>query len=187
MKRITILVAAMALATAACAGGSTSGGAAAAPAAPAAETSEPTAATGAAPTATQQPEAKATMTWDGTTCTYAGPTVVPLGTRLTVTLANTPEAETGGRQGVAFILARVDDGITQADFEAWAKVHPRGSDVPPWLDANGTQIVYPEQVKDGLPLVARQLNASRFMTMCAEAPEDGEAMHFGSIIETAGG
>jgi hypothetical protein len=189
MKRITILVAAVALATAACAGSSTSGGttAPAATSVTPAETPADAPAATAAPTATQQPEATATMTWDGTTCTYAGPTVVPRGARLTVALTNTPEAETGGREGAAFILAKIDDGITQADFDAWTKDHPKGSDVPPWLDQLGTQIVYPQQVRDGLPLVARQLNASRFLILCGETPNDGQAMHFGSIIETTGG
>ncbi len=190
MKRITILVAAMALATAACAGGSASDSTTAAPVATVgapAETPADAPAATVAPTATQQPEAAATMTWDGTTCTYAGPTVVPRGARLTVTLTNTPEAEAGGRDGAGFLLAKVDDGITQADFDAWVKDHPKGSDIPPWLDGAGTQIVYPEQVKDGLPLVARQLNANRFMTLCGETPKDGQAMHFGAIIETTGG
>jgi hypothetical protein len=124
------------------------------------------------------------MTWDGTTCTYAGPTVVPRGARFTVALTNTPESESGGRQGAGFLIFKVDDNITQADFDAWAKEHPKGSEVPAWVDQQSVQIVYPAQVKEGLPLVARGLMANRLMVACGEAPEDGEAMHFGAIIET---
>ena len=66
----------------------------------------------------------------------------------------------------------------------WAKDHPKGSDTPPWVDLQSVQIVYPAQVKEGLPLVARGLMANRLMVACGEAPEDGEAMHFGAVIET---
>ena len=185
MKGITLLVAAMALATVACGGGSSASAPAATDTTPAAETVPPAVTT--APAATPQPEATAAMTWDGTTCTYAGPTVVPQGTRLTVALTNTEGSMSGGRDGAAFLLMKVDDGITQQDFEAWGKDHPKGSDVPPWVDQISVQIVYPEQVKEGVDLVARQLNASRFILACGESPKDGEAMHFGTILETKEG
>lgn len=187
MKRITILVAAMALAAAACTSGSTAGSTQQAPAtaaAPLSSTDELWVTV--EPTPTPQPEATATMSWDGTTCTYAGPTVLPRGTRLTVALTNTPEAVTGGRDGAAFILVNVDDNITKADFDAYKASHA-SSDIPPWVDNAGGLIVYPDQVKEGLPLVAQQLNANRFMAMCGESPKDGQAMHFGSIIEIKGG
>jgi pyruvate/2-oxoglutarate dehydrogenase complex dihydrolipoamide acyltransferase (E2) component len=186
MKRIMILVATMAVAAAACTSGSASDSATPAPAAatPApAEVTEP--ATAAAPAATEQPEATATMSWDGTTCTYAGPTVVPRGARLTVALTNTPESASGGRDGAAFILVKVDDNITKEDFDAYKASH-EPSDTPPWVDDAGGLIVYPDQVKDGLPLIARGLTANRFMILCGESPKDGQEMHFGSIIETKG-
>jgi hypothetical protein len=187
MKRIMILVATMAFAAAACTGGSASSSVTPEPAvatpAPAVAT-EP--ATEAAPAATDQPEATATMSWDGTTCTYAGPTVVPRGARLTVALTNTPESTSGGRDGAGFILVKIDDNISKADFDAFKASH-EPSDTPSWVDQAGGLIVYPDQVKEGLPLVAQNLNANRFMILCGESPKDGQAMHFGSIIETTGG
>lgn len=187
MKRIMILVATMAFAAAACTSGSASSSVTPEPAvATTAQVAATEPATEAAPAATEQPEATATMRWDGTTCTYAGPTVVPRGSRLTVALTNTPESTSSGRDGAAFVLVKVDDTITRDDFDAYTATH-KTTDVPPWVDDAGGLIVYPDQVKEGLPLVAQDLNANRFMLLCSEPPEDGQAMHFGSIIETTGG
>ena len=128
MGRLTTLIWALVLVVAAC------GGAASPPATPAPATSTPAAAT-AAPTATV-PTATAAqiavqVTFDGKTCTYAGPSTVPAGSTLVWTYANTPLPIDG--YGSGLFVAPVADGTTWEQILAYLAGEPRASVVPPWL------------------------------------------------------
>ena len=88
-----------------------------------------------APTAT--PAAiSATVTFDGQTCTYAGPPVIPRGTAVTFTLVNTP-AWAQGSLGAGLFVTPVLDGTSWEQILAYTETH-HFFPVPDWMRIPGT-------------------------------------------------
>jgi hypothetical protein len=186
MSRLFILVAAVALAAVACtttgSGGATTG--------PAVATSAPAAAE--APAATPAPTAAATdpqqidvrVSWDGVACTYTGPTDIPRGARMTFAMTNTDTALKDGHDGAVLVFAAVDAGTAKSDFEAWKVEHPKGSQIPPWLDqAELIGPLYPEGAAAG-DTMSHVMTADQYIVLCGESPKDGEAVHLATFLET---
>jgi len=129
MKRFTTWIGTLALVVAACsAGASPSATPVPATPTPAATTAAPTAP---APTATPA-QIAVQVTFDGTTCTYAGPSTVPAGAVLVFTYANTPLPIAD--YGSGLVVAPVDDGTTWEQILAYIAADTRESFVPPWLE-----------------------------------------------------
>lgn len=145
MRKLTTFVGLLALVVAAC-------GASASPSPVPTETPAPTGAATAAPTAA--PTASATVTFDGATCAYSGPTVVPAGTKLTIEFQNTPAAiQASTNQGATsigsdLVILPVKPGTTEATLEATMPA-PEGTkgdwDVPDWAIASGQSVIYGPQ------------------------------------------
>lgn len=133
MRRFTTLIGALVLVVAACSGN-------ASPAAtPGPGTATPLAASPGPPTATPTatPAAiSATVTFDGQTCTYAGPAVIPRGAAVTFTLVNTP-AWAKGSTGAGLFVTPVQDGTTWEQVLAWAETH-HVFPFPEWMRIPGT-------------------------------------------------
>lgn len=137
MGRFTTLIGSLALVVAAC-GEAASPAATPAPATPAPATAKPVAATpaptGPAPTATAELIA-VKVSFDGKTCTYAGPSTVPTGSTLEWTFANTPLPVAAYVS--VLVVAPVVDGTTWEQILAYLADEPRASVVPPWLKLPG--------------------------------------------------
>jgi hypothetical protein len=179
------LVAALAVTVAACSAGSGSATEPAVTPDPATAAAAVTAAPTKAP-ATPEPSASAVeipvaVVWDGKACTYTGPTDIPRGAQMTFTMTNTPEAMKGSI-GAALVFFHVDDGITAADFDAWVAKHPRGSDIPPWVDkAEIIGPLYPESAATG-ETMSHVMTSNEYMVTCGMSPKEGEAMHLATIL-----
>jgi hypothetical protein len=182
MKRCTALVAALALVTAGCR---------------AATTPTPTAtlATRApAPTTTPAPAAPApssaarlipaTVTFDGSTCTYAGPTVVPTGSVIEWTLVNTPAALDGSIGG-AILAFPVKPGTTWEDVVAYHATNDSLFDPPPWL-GNTYQFWTPEDAAAGVPM-RTLVGPYALMVSCANADGDDPRVFPAVLIQVMKG
>lgn len=174
MKRFTTLIGTLALAVAACGG-----------AASTAPTEVPATATpAAAPTpataepATPSPAAFITVTvsFDGETCTYSGPSVVPHGSTLVFTLENSPAAMADGI-GAALIVLPVLDGTTwervladtanakQTDTPAWAVIPGAGSD-----GLAEVEVLYPNSAALGT-ILTTEMTRSTYYVGCGTSFE----------------
>jgi hypothetical protein len=129
MRRVTTLIGALVLVVAACSGS----------ASPAATPGPATAAPPAAMPGAATPIAaaiSATVTFDGQSCAYDGPPVIPRGSAVTFTLVNTPAWENGSL-GAGLLVSPVLDGTTWAQVLAYAEtrhVFP----LPDWMRIPGT-------------------------------------------------
>jgi hypothetical protein len=147
MRRRATLAAALALALAACA---------AAPVVdptPTPPTPTPEPARPAPPTPSPTPAAvliPVTVSFDGVTCTYAGPKVVPIGSAIEWTLVNTPAALDGSIGG-GLLVSPVAFGTTWEDVAAWTAEHGSLFEAPPFL-RNDAQIWTPEDAAAGVPM-----------------------------------
>jgi hypothetical protein len=185
MGRMIILVAALAVTVAACSAGRGSATGPAVTPAPATAQATMKAAPMKVP-ATPEPSATpveipVAVVWDGKDCTYTGPTDIPRGARMTFTMTNTPQAMKGS-VGAALVFFHVDDGITAADSDAWTAKHPRGSDVPPWVDQ--VELIgplYPESAATG-ETMSHVMTSNEYMVVCAMSPNEGEAVHLATIL-----
>ena len=136
--------------------------------------------------ATLEPSAAAVeipvaVVWDGKDCTYTGPSDIPRGARMTFTMTNTPKAMEGS-VGAALLFMHVDDGITASDFDAWTAEHPRGSQIPPWVDQ--MELIgplYPEGAAAG-DTMSHVMTSNQYAVVCAMSPADGEAIHLASLL-----
>lgn len=185
MGRMITLVAALAVTVAACSAGASSSTRPAATPAPAATEAAATEAATKAPAATEPSaspvEIPVAVVWDGKACTYTGPTDIPRGARMTFTMTNTPEAMEGS-VGAALLFMHVDDGITAADFDAWMAKHPRGSEIPPWVDQ--MELIgplYPEGAAAG-DTMSHVMTSNEYVVVCGRSPNEGEAMHLATIL-----
>jgi hypothetical protein len=88
-----------------------------------------------APTATRL-VISADVTFDGNTCTYAGPSVVPRGAIVAFGLTNTPAALKITAGATLFVMP-VRDGTTWDEIVAYMKAHHHVSDVPDWARIPG--------------------------------------------------
>ncbi len=134
MRRFTTLIGTLVLVVAACSGSASP------TATPGPATATPVAATPATP-ATPAPTAtpaaiSAAVTFDGQTCAYAGPPVIPRGTTVTFTLVNTPAWEKGSL-GAALLVTPVLDGTSWEQVLAYAETH-HVFPFPEWMRIPGT-------------------------------------------------
>ena len=138
-----------------------------------------------APTAT--PVAiSATVTFDGQTCTYAGPAVVPRGAAVTFTLVNTP-AWAKGSLGAALLVAPVRDGTTWEQVLAYAEkrhVFP----LPEWILIPGTGVgpygADAEGLGEALSLIPDEarvdktgtivMTRDQYVVVCNTHPDEGQ-------------
>ncbi len=176
MGRFKALIGVVALVVTGCAGAAspaasqglatqTPGVASAAPSAP-----EPT------PTAVIIP---VQVTFDGKTCTYAGPSTVPAGTTLEWTFANTPLAIDG--YGSGLFVAPVVDGTTWEQILSDLASEPRASVVPDWLKIPGLpggpyQLIaslYDDSAAAGITLKTT-LARDAYYVGCNTNPEGGD-------------
>ena len=179
MRRFTTLTLALALVVAACtSSGSTSSAPSQVPATAAPATAAPAQVTP-APTATPVAIA-ATVTFDGQTCVYAGPSVIPRGASVTFKLTNTPAALKDS-QGAALLVMPVVDGTTWDRILADVATYKQ-SEEPPWVflpDGVGdreVQILYPSSATAGATLtVAMHRNAYLVDCGTSAAPETDRA------------
>lgn len=167
MGRLTIAMTALALVAAAC-------GSDAAPASTRApETLAPAPTMTPAPAASEPSSAArlipATVTFDGSTCTYAGPTVVPTGSVIEWTLINTPAALDGSIGG-AILVFPVKPGTSWEDVVAFRAKNDSLFDPPPWL-GNSYQFWTPEDAAAG---VAMRTLAGLYALMVNCANADGD-------------
>jgi len=174
MRRFTTLLGALALAVAAC-GGAASPAPTQVPATPTpAETPAPSTA---APV-TPSPAAFITVSvsFDGETCTYSGPSVVPHGSTLVFTLENTTAAMADGI-GAALIVLPVLDGTTweqvladtakakQTDTPDWAIIPGAGSD-----GLAEVEILYPNSAALGT-ILTTEMTRSTYYVGCGTSFE----------------
>ena len=119
----------------------------------------------------------AAVTFDGKTCTYAGPTVIPRGTEVAFTLNDTPAALKNSR-GAALYVVPVVDGTTWDQILAYSKAHRKASDYPDWavlpdVGINEAVILYPESAVAGDALTVA-MTRNLYDIMCVLVPEEGE-------------
>jgi hypothetical protein len=168
MRRFTTLFGAVALAIAAC-GGAASPTPIPTPAATAAPVT-PTPAASPSPAAFIQ----AKVTFDGKTCTYAGPTTVPHGSTLVFTMENTPAASA---DAAALLVLPVLDGtsweqvvadtakLKQTDVPAWAVIPGAGSD-----GLAEVEILYPTSAALGT-ILTTEMTRNTYYVGCGTTPE----------------
>jgi hypothetical protein len=174
MRRFTTLIGTLALGVAAC-----GGAASPAPTAmPATATPAATPAPATAEPATPSPAAfiSVSVTFDGETCTYSGPSVVPHGSTLVFTLENTTAAMADGI-GAALVVLPVVDGTTweqvladtaklkQTDTPAWAVIPGAGSD-----GLAEVEILYPNSAALGT-ILTTEMERSTYYVGCGTSYE----------------
>ncbi len=173
MGRVTAMIGALALVVAACSG-SVAPTATPAPVTPGL-TATPAPVTP-APTTTPL-VLPAALTWDGATCTYAGPSVVPRGSVVSFTLSNDP-ALTGAKRA-ELLIGPALAGTTWEQVVAYANTH-KASEPAPWAympDGVGimeSAILSPDQAAHGgsLPMA---MTRSIYFVMCAVGPDPDKA------------
>ncbi len=133
MGRLMTSVAAVALLVSACGSAATS----AAPSVPAQAPTATVAPATAAPTPLASEAAIAVkVTFDGETCTYAGPSVVPSGAVIEWSMENTPEAFKSTK-GAGLLVLPVADGTTRDEIVEYTSTHG-ASEIPDWAYVPGT-------------------------------------------------
>lgn len=169
MRRLTTLIGALALVAAAC----STGNAPTPTAVPATGTPAATATALATPTAKASAlTLSARVTWDGQTCTYAGPMVVPRGAMVNFALANTPSALKGGLKGASLYVVPVEQGTTWEMITGQANDSPRPNvdDPPNWAFADQVRIMDVTATTGGT--LGVPMTYSLYDVMCVTA-EDG--------------
>ena len=186
MGRFTTFIGALALVIAACSGSAspaTTPGLAAAT--PASATPAPTAAPAAI---------SATVTFDGQSCKYAGPAVVPLGAAVSFTLVNT-SAWAKGSLGAALLVTPVQDGTTWAQVLAYAEtrhVFP----LPEWMRIPGTEGMgeVPGEALSMIPLEGRSdysgttvMTRNLYLVVCNTSPDEGQVPYPAILLQVMRG
>lgn len=191
MRRFTTLMTAMVLVLAAC---GTSATTLASPAAPPPSAAPVTAAPATPPptaTAAPTPDVLAvSVTFDGRTCTYAGPPVLPVGTALAFTLTNTPATLDAATPPAGLVVVPVVDGTTWEQIQA-DLVKYKASEVPDWAripgagadgldEANGLS---PEGAAAGNVLVTR-LTRDAYYVGCHTSAKTTDTPHGAILLRT---
>ena len=174
MRRFTTLIGTLALAVAACGG-------AASPTpteVPATATPAATSTPATAEPVTPSPAAFITVSvsFDGETCTYSGPSVVPHGSTLVFTLENTTAAMADGI-GAALIVLPVLDGTTWEQVLA-DTAKAKQTDTPPWAVIPGAgsdglaevEILYPNSAALGT-ILTTEMTRSTYYVGCGTSFE----------------
>jgi hypothetical protein len=112
----------------------------------------------------------ATVTWDGQTCTYAGPTVIPRGATLNFAITNTPAALQGGLKGASLYVVPVADGTTWQMITADAYGPPRNNvnNPPSWVLVDEVRILDVTSTTGGTLGVVMTNNLYDIMCVTAE-------------------
>jgi hypothetical protein len=171
MRRITTILGAMALAVAACAGTSPTPTPNPATPTPVQPTAAPVTV---APQATLLP-ISAAVTFDGKTCTYSGPTVIPRDAAITFTMTNTPAALQGS-VGAALIVGPVVDGTTWQQILDYMATNPVSKE-PDWVFLPGigdraAQILYPESAAAGTTMRVVPTMELDYLVICGTPPDE---------------
>jgi hypothetical protein len=162
MKRITIIPAALVIAVAACTGGASQVASPVDDGAAATEVAAP-----ANPLPTPTPEwLEVSVTFDGTTCDYRGPTVVPRGQLAKFSFANIGPAATDGRLAAILIVGPALAGTT---WETMVNDTTPASELPPtWADPDGNNFVW---VQEGDGTKETRLSGDLYYVGCLTAAE----------------
>ena len=128
----------------------------------------------------------AAVTFDGQTCTYAGPPVIPRGTAVTFTLVNTPAWEKGSL-GAGLLVTPVLDGTSWEQVLAYAETH-HVFPFPEWMRIPGTGFdrygVGEEGLGEALSLVPDEgrvdttgttvMTRNLYVVVCNTHPDEGQ-------------
>lgn len=176
MRRITTLMTALVVVLAGCGGdGSEVAATDASPAAVTATTLEP-------PTTTQPqvdpdlpkiepPEIEAKVVFDGATCSYAGPLVVPAGVKIGFDFDATAKAES-----VALVVLGVAEGTTWEEVLEGAEMPASGPVFPEWAKTDKIHVDFPGTMTTAL-------EAGEYVVTCNTAPSDTDRVHPAALLE----
>jgi hypothetical protein len=149
-------------------GSSTTPAPTSAPATPAPSTTTPAPATSTPQSAAR--EIRATVTFDGKTCTYAGPTVVPSGSVIDWTLVETA-AVLESHDTACLVVLPARYGTTWEEIVASAdRLKGDEGDQFPWLGAGSYQQWSPQDMAAGTPMRTLLGTAPHFAG-CVTGPE----------------
>jgi hypothetical protein len=182
--RATLLVAALVLALAACTA-APAGDPTPTPATPTPEPASP------APPTPASTRASAlipvTVSFDGVTCTYAGPTVIPLGSVLEWTFTTTA-ATAEERSSWELIAFDVKPGTSFDEIVTWAAENELAQEPPfswpPWsIDGLGMTV---EELVPGAPM-RTPVDSYPVLASCGIKEPDGEQVYPAMLIEVMKG
>ncbi len=123
----------------------------------------------------------AAVSFDGKACTYAGPKDVERGSRITLTLVNTPEATKDGR-GAALVIGAIADGTTTEQVVKDTQTHV-ATDVPDWfLEPINPPVLYPDAAALGVTLTSI-LTSNLFFVGVATPPTKDNRMYPCTLIK----
>ncbi|MBP1705976.1 MAG: hypothetical protein H6Q36_1715 [Chloroflexi bacterium] len=136
-----------------------------------------------APTATATPVAiSATVTFDGQTCTYAGPAVIPRGAAVTFTLVNTP-AWAKGSLGAALLVAPVRDGTTWAQALAWVETQ-HILPWPEWILIEEALVLSPADLPGRRDLTGTiVMTRNQYVVQCGTSPDEGQKPYVAILLQ----
>ena len=141
-----------------------------------------------APTATHI-ALSAAATFDGKTCTYAGPTVIPRDAEMSFKLTNTPAALKGSR-GAGLYVVPVVDGTTWQQIRADMAPSRKANDVPNWaylpdVGVMEAVILPPNDAAAGNALTVT-MKRDLYFIMCVLPPDEGEWTFPAVLLQTMG-
>lgn len=178
MRRITTLVAASMLLLAACGGASEDvapgDGAEAATTEATQEVSTTQEVSETTPPATPEPQSiEAKVVFDGDSCAYHGPLVVPGGAEMTLDFEATARPE-----NVALVVMGVVDGTTWEEVVRDADTIPASTtEIPPWIRVDDLDA----RITPGSLTVP--LEVGNFAVTCNTSPEDTDRVYPAALIE----
>lgn len=137
---------------------------------------------------------RATVTWDGETCTYAGP----------LTAIADQEIATSARQGlritfedrsnsdsVALVVMQLPNDANYQEFIEWSKTHEVNyyGDFPPERFLGPGDIVGSGQLEDGKAWIGPFDQAGRYFVACLAWPPDegGGTLHHAALLQVTEG
>jgi hypothetical protein len=125
------------------------------------------------PTATPAPTAtpvaiSAAVTFDGKTCVYTGPAVVPRGAAVTFTMTNAPALKKDAK--AALLVMPVTGGTTWQQVLAATGPGKSVEVIPPWVNGLKVDGVFPDSVTG--PTVTTTTTDDLYLVMCATGPND---------------
>ena len=181
MKRFTLLLILVGLLVPACSSGATptSTPAVVPTASPARITAAPTAASSPTPEAVT-----AAVSFDGTSCTYTGPTDVPFGSAMTFSLVNTPAALVNSI-GAALVVVPVNDGTTAEQIVTYFATH-KATDpntLMPSFAINPLPLIGPLYPTDPAKTLTGRMLANLYAVYVATAPNETDKGYFCTLLK----
>lgn len=189
MGRLTVLIAMVVLVVTACTGAgsqATPEPATAGPATatPAAKTPVPATAT---PTATATTPIAVSVAWDGKTCSYTGPTVVPEGSTMVWKLTNSPELDMWTWAGL--LVGPVVDGTTWETIlkdPGKVSVSPQWAILPGGVGTDEVRVLQPGDARMGKTMETR-LTRNAYAVACAQSPQGTDKAFPAALIKVLKG